>query len=177
MPLPPDRLFLVALVLFLLALLLIWYARRQRQRLGLPSGRLLYSDTNGWLRLEKPLFYGPLQLTGKPDYVIRNEQGIIPVEVKSGRAPAAPYDSHVHQLAAYCLLVEKTYGQRPPYGVIHYEDRDFAIDYTPELEGSLLRLLASIRRDQEAPDVSRSHEQAARCARCGFQAVCDQRLA
>ena len=43
-------------------------------------------------------------------------------------------NSHIYQLASYCLLVEKTYGKRPPYGIIHYKDQDFAIDYTQELE-------------------------------------------
>jgi CRISPR-associated exonuclease Cas4 len=101
---------------------------------------------------------------------------IIPVEVKSGRAPEAPYDSHIYQLASYCLLVEKTYGKRPPYGIIHYRDRDFAIDYTQELESSLLDLLAEMKRDEHRKDVPRSHEQASRCARCGFRNVCDQRI-
>jgi CRISPR-associated exonuclease Cas4 len=101
---------------------------------------------------------------------------IIPVEVKSGRAPAAPYDSHIYQLAAYCLLVEKTYKKRPPYGIIHYNDRDFAVDYTPELEASLLDLLADMKRDEYKHDVPRSHEQAARCARCGYKNACDKSL-
>jgi CRISPR-associated exonuclease Cas4 len=157
--------------------LLIWQAGRQRRSLGLPAGRVLYADTSRWQRPERPLFYAPLELTGMPDYLIESGQGIIPVEVKSGPAPAAPYDSHVYQVAAYCLLVEKTYGMRPPYGLIHYRDRDFAVDYTPALERSLLDLLASIRRDGSAVDVPRSHHQAARCARCGFRRVCDQSLA
>ena len=46
------------------------------------------------------------------------------------------------------VLVEKTYGKRPPYGIIHYSDRDFAIDYTPELEFALMDLLADMRRDE-----------------------------
>jgi CRISPR-associated exonuclease Cas4 len=98
------------------------------------------------------------------------------VEVKLGRAPESPYDSHIFQLASYCLLVEKTYGKRPPYGIIHYNDRDFAIDYTPELEFALMELLADMRRDEIKNDVDRSHEQAPRCARCGFRDLCDQSL-
>jgi CRISPR-associated exonuclease Cas4 len=115
-------------------------------------------------------------LTGKPDYLIEQNGQIIPVEVKSGRAPEAPYDSHIYQLASYCLLVEKTYGKRPPYGIIHYNNRDFAVDYTQELEASLLDLLAQMKRDEHKKQVPRSHEQAARCARCGFRKVCDQSL-
>jgi CRISPR-associated exonuclease Cas4 len=98
------------------------------------------------------------------------------VEVKSGRAPQSPYDSHIYQLAAYCLLVEKGMGSRPPYGIIHYEDRDFAVDYTNDLENALLDVLAEMRRDEHRAEVGRSHESAARCARCGFRNVCEERL-
>lgn len=165
-----------ALALLLLAVLFFWQSNRQRRSSGLPDGRLIYTDTRGWGKVEKPLFYQALGLTGKPDYLIQQNEHIIPVEVKSSRAPESPYDSHIYQLASYCLLVEKTYGKRPPYGIIHYNNRDFAIDYTQELEASLLALLAEMKRDEHKKDVPRSHEQASRCARCGYRKVCDQSL-
>jgi CRISPR-associated exonuclease Cas4 len=167
----------IIVLLFILALIFFRQSSVQRKEAGLPGGRIIYTDTRGWGKVEKPLFYSPLELTGKPDYLIQQNGKIIPVEVKSGRAPNAPYDSHIYQLAAYCLLVEKTYKTRPPYGIIHYENRDFSIDYTSELENALLDLLADMKRDERKKDVPRSHEQAARCARCGFRNVCDQSLA
>jgi len=166
----------IALALVFIAIIFFWQSNRQRQAAGLPGGRVIYTDTRGWGKLEKPLFYAALELTGKPDYLVQQNGQIIPVEVKSGRAPEAPYDSHIYQLASYCLLVEKTYGKRPPYGIIHYETRGFAVDYTQELEQSLLELLTEMKRDQHKNDVPRSHEQAARCKRCGFRKVCDQSL-
>lgn len=165
----------LTLGLILLAIYFLWQSNRQRKATGLPGGRVIYTDTRGWNKLEKPLFYAPLNLTGKPDYLIEKNGQIIPVEVKSGRAPDAPYDSHIYQLAAYCLLVEKTYAKRPPYGVIHYEGKDFAVDYTRELEESLLALLAEMKRDGAKKEVHRSHEQVSRCKRCGFRDVCDER--
>jgi len=164
------------LFIFFLALIFFWQSGRQRKEAGLPGGRIIYTDTRGWGKLERPLYNDLLGLTGKPDYLVQEKGQIIPVEVKSGRAPESPYDSHIYQLAAYCLLVEKSYGKRPPYGIIHYENRDFAVDYTPELESSLLDLLAEMRRDEMKREVERSHEQAARCARCGFKSACDQSL-
>jgi CRISPR-associated exonuclease Cas4 len=50
------------------------------------------------------------------------------------------------------------------------------VDYTQELESSLLDLLAEMKRDEHRREVPRSHEQASRCARCGFRKVCDQSL-
>jgi len=166
-----------ALALLLLAIIFFWQSNRQRREAGLPGGRVIYTDTRGWGKLEKPLYYAPLDLTGKPDYLVQQNGQIIPIEVKSGRAPESPYDSHIYQLASYCLLVEKTYGKRPSHGIIHYQDRDFAIDYTQELESALLDILADMKRDEYKDDVSRSHEQASRCARCGFRNVCDHSLA
>lgn len=163
-------------ILILLALFFFWQSGRQRRAAGIPGGRIIYTDTGGWGALERPLYYPPLKLTGKPDYLVRQKGVVIPVEVKSGRAPDSPYDSHIFQLASYCLLVEKTYGKRPPYGIIHYTDRDFAIDYTPELENALMDLLADMRRDEIKSDVDRSHEQPPRCARCGYRDLCDQSL-
>ncbi len=166
----------IALLIFLIAAALLWQSNRQRKRAGLPGGRVVYTDTRAWGKLEKPLFDSILGLTGKPDYLVERDGQLIPVEVKTGRTPEAPYDSHIYQVAAYCLLVQKTYGKRPAYGLIHYPRRDFAVDFTPELESALLEQLAEMRRDDVRRDVPRSHEEPARCRACGFRKVCDQRL-
>jgi CRISPR-associated exonuclease Cas4 len=166
----------LALIFIIVAIGLLWQSGRQRSEAGLPGGRIIYTDTRAWGKVEKPLFAKDLGLTGKPDYLVERDGAIIPVEVKSGRPPEAPYDSHIFQLAAYCALVHKTYGKRPPYGIIHYPARDFAVDYTAELESALLDKLADIKRDEVRTEVPRSHEEVARCRGCGFRKVCDQSL-
>jgi len=166
----------LALALLIFALFFFRKSATQRKEAGLPGGRIIYTDTRGWGKVEKPLFYPAMDLTGKPDYLVEQNGKIIPVEVKSGRAPEAPYDSHIYQLAAYCLLVEKTYHTRPPYGIIHYENRDFSVDYTHDLENALIDLLVEMKRDEHKRNVPRSHEQPARCAKCGYRNVCDERM-
>ena len=168
---------IIGLLLLLVAFVLFFIAGRQRHASGLPGGRVIYTDTRAWGRVEKPLYDRDLGLTGKPDYLVEQNGRIIPVEVKTGHTPDAPYDSHIFQVAVYCLLVQKTYGKRPPHGIIHYPGRDFAVDYTPGLENALLDLIADIRRDEHRSDVPRSHEDPQRCRRCGFHTVCDQSLA
>jgi CRISPR-associated exonuclease Cas4 len=165
-----------ALILFLVALIFLWLSSRQRKPAGLPGGRIIYTDTRAWGEVEKPLYDARLGLTGKPDYLVEKNGQIIPVEVKSGRAPDAPYDSHIFQIAAYCLLVERGMGKRPPYGILHYSDRDFAVDYTRDLENQLLDTLAEMRRDESRTAVARSHEVPPRCSRCGYRDLCDQKL-
>ena len=169
---------ILALVLILVALILFWQAARQRKASGLPGWRIIYTDTRQWGAVEKPLYDPALNLTGKPDYLVMQSNGqIIPVEVKTGRSPAAPYDSHIYQLAVYCLLVDRSMGKRPAYGILHYPGRTFAIDYTQTLESSLLDTLAEMRQQDRRGEADRSHDQPARCVRCGYRSICDQRLA
>lgn len=172
-----DALILpLGLFLALLALVLLWQGARARRASGLPAGRIISTDTRAWGPVEKPL-YDPLTgLTGKPDYVVETAGAWIPVEVKSAYAPAAPYDGHLYQLAAYCYLIERTSGKRPPYGILKYRNRTYAIDYTPELETALKDVLAEIRIEERQGESCRSHEEPARCARCGFRGICDEKL-
>ena len=163
--------------LLVVALLLFWVSAARRRSAGLPGGRVIYTDMRGWGPVEKPLFDPSLGLIGKPDYIVEQNGRFIPVEVKTGRTPDAPYDSHIFQLAAYCHLVEKAYGKRPPHGFIHYPNRDFSVDYTPELESALLDLVADLRVDERRTEVPRSHDQGNRCRGCGFRRNCDERLA
>jgi CRISPR-associated exonuclease Cas4 len=107
---------------------------------------------------------------------VQDGDAIVPVEVKTARAPAEPYDSHVMQLAAYCLLVQETYGVRPPYGIVKYPEHAFAVDFTPALEAALLDTLAAMRAGRRARDVARSHDEPPRCERCGVKDACDQRI-
>ncbi len=172
----------LALLLVLVATILLWQSGRQRRATGLPTGRVISSDMRGWDEVEKPLYDPVSGLTGKPDYLVEQKNGkvLIPVEVKSGRAPTIPYDSHVFQLAAYCLLVERTHGTRPPYGILRYRDRTFAIDYTATLRQELEKVLDEMRQELRQQDRGQaghcSHQEPARCARCGYRKYCNERL-
>jgi CRISPR-associated exonuclease Cas4 len=175
----------IAVLLVLAAVVLFWSSRRWRKEMGLPAGRVISSDMRGWDKVEEPLYDAQLGLTGRPDYLVQQGSGpaarYIPVEVKSARVnpdtAQAPYDSHIFQLAAYCLLVERVFGKRPPYGILHYSNRTFAVDYTPELENALLDLLQEMRVDEHRRGIERSHQNPGRCSRCGYRSTCDQSLA
>jgi CRISPR-associated exonuclease Cas4 len=165
----------LALIALLLSVILFWISKQQRRNAGLPGGRVIYADTRAWGKpVEKPLYDAFLGLTGKPDYLVQDGDQVIPVEVKSTHVNDTPYDSHILQLAAYCMLVERCLGKRPQYGILHYPRRTFAIDFTPELESTVMRLLLEMQANRK--DIPRSHESPPRCARCGFRSVCDQAL-
>ena len=157
-------------------LLLLWLARRNRARSGLPRGHVIYTDVGGRNRLERPLFSRRFLLTGKPDYLVADGTDVIPVEVKAGPAPPQPYPSHVLQLAAYCLLVEESYGRRPACGIIRYADRTFRVGYTAELEEELLATMDRMQSDLAAGRTCRSHHDPHRCQTCGYRQRCSQRV-
>ncbi|MCA1565401.1 MAG: CRISPR-associated protein Cas4 [Acidobacteria bacterium] len=183
----------VAFILLLLTACGAWLAaRRGAQRSGLPEGRIIYSDTGAPVgRIapvtlnergepqEKPLLSHRHALVGRPDYLVRTDEGVVPVEAKSTACPAngVPYESHLMQLASYCLLVEETTGVGVPFGVIRYRDRQLRVDYTQELRETLLALLAEMREARKAKDVHRSHDRTARCAACSYREICDESLA
>lgn len=169
-------LWFFAFLLVAVAVFLLLQATRQQQEAGLPAGRVIYADQSQWGKAEKPFYDDALKLTGKPDYLVESQGFIIPVEVKSCPAPHVPHEGHILQLASYCLLVERAHGKRPPYGILHYQDRDFSIEYTPGLESNLLETLADMRYTEHLSEVERSHESPARCARCGYRDTCDDRL-
>jgi CRISPR-associated exonuclease Cas4 len=166
----------LVIILLLAGLALLALGHRQRQSSGLPGGRIIYADTRAWGKVEEPLYDPELGLVGRPDYLVQQGEVYIPVEVKSSRVTDAPYDSHVFQLAAYCLLVERIYGKRPAYGILHYPNRTFAIDYTPALEAALRGTLDEMRQLEGRKEVRRSHDSPPRCQRCGYRSMCDQKL-
>jgi CRISPR-associated exonuclease Cas4 len=185
-------LFFALVMLLLVALVSHAAARRVARQSGLPRGQLLYSDTGYAVgrigateknergeRQEKPLISRLYGLIGKPDYLVQTDEGIVPIEVKSTRCPMGgrAYDSHIMQLAAYCLLVEDVIGANVPYGIIRYADCEVSLDYTPELRDELLLLLEEMEAARFADDVHRSHHDERRCRGCSMRESCDEALA
>jgi CRISPR-associated exonuclease Cas4 len=168
--------WLVSLCLLIAGGALVVISHRWEVEAGIPGGRVVSVDLERDGRAAPPMMDEALSLTGRPDLVLETRKGWIPVEIKSSKAPAMPYLSHVLQVAAYCRLAEVTYGRRPARGILQYADRGYALPYTRALERSLLLRIGWIRAQAgRLPD--RSHQEAARCSACGYSSVCDQRLA
>jgi CRISPR-associated exonuclease Cas4 len=166
----------LTLLLFIIAAVLYWLARRQMRAAGLPGGRVIYTDTQKWGEVKEPFYDAALGLTGKPDYLVELGKEIIPVEVKSSRAPYGPYDAHILQLAAYCLLVDLHFHKRPSHGILKYPDRTYRIDYTPDLEQAIRTTLVDMREREYKREIHRSHESPARCRSCGYRSTCQEKL-
>jgi len=184
-------LFFTIIILLLITLISHVASRRSSQRTGLPDGQLLYSDTGfpvgrissieknqQGVKQEKALISRLYGLVGRPDYLVQADEGIIPIEVKSTKCPGngRAYDSHIMQLAAYCLLVEDVIERSVPYGIIRYSDREIIVSYTDELRDELMILLEEMREAFEADDVHRSHREERRCAGCSMKEICTESL-
>jgi CRISPR-associated exonuclease Cas4 len=165
----------VGLAVLLLAALLLMWGLRLRRKTGLPWAPVVAQDTGGYT-LDKPLFARRLGLTGRPDYLLELRGRTIPVEVKPSRRAARPYESDLMQLAAYCLLVEETSGEAPPYGLLRYAEQTFRLDYTSQVRDELLTLLDEMRAALQSPVSTRSHDDPRRCLGCGFFEQCDEAI-
>lgn len=168
-----------AILCLLLAALSLMAARGARARAGIPQGRIVYSDVGTEQQPSKALVSQRYRLAGKPDYIVSTADGDVPVECKSTRAPArGPYESHVAQAMAYCLLMEDLSGVAPPYGLIKYSDRTVRVRYTPEMKRRLLGLIEEVyeARGVAAAAVHRNHSAPARCRSCGVREACGEAL-
>lgn len=167
----------LAFLLLLTAMACLWLAKALRRRSGVPAGDIVYEDTSG--EESEVLYSATYGLCGKPDYLLEDEDGLIPVEVKSGVAPPSgrPYPSHLMQLAVYFLLIEDVLEQAAPYGLIRYRDRTVRVENTDELRAELLDVVADMQAILQDGEAYRSHNSARRCAGCSVAYACDERLA
>lgn len=166
----------LALLLLGAGAVLLALAWRQWRASGLPVARIVATDMRGWRRPEKPYYSAAWGLAGRPDYVLSHRGTLIPVEVKGGRTPREPYEGHVLQLGAYCLLLEEAEGRAPPYGLLRYPEATFRIPFDERLRRRVAEVLAEMRAAEARGGIARGHWEPSRCRACGYWDVCDQRL-
>lgn len=116
-------------------------------------------------------------LSGRPDYIIKLDAGLIPVEEKKGRTPRGPLFSHILQVAAYCMLIEEVEGKAPPYGILKYPEHEHEIEFNEDLKVVVLEKLDEMRKILVTEVCHRNHERPGKCNSCSRRAVCPERLA
>lgn len=116
-------------------------------------------------------------LYGKPDLLLTYSDAVIPVLQKDNPAPPAPYEAHVLQAIAHCVLVTETFDRRPDYGVIWYGDgRTFEVDFDEDGVEVLSALMDEIDANRHAGEVDISHDDRGRCFACRHRDACGQSL-
>jgi len=96
------------------------------------------------------------------------------VEVKTGRVPRGPLFSHVIQLAAYCLLLEKE--GKVSYGILKYGEMEHIIAFDDHLRSTLLSKMAEMREVMASGEAHRNHDRPGKCRSCSRRERCPERL-
>ena len=163
---------MIGLILFTLTVvaLLLWLNLR-RHETGLTKAKIIYTDDD-----DETLVSHRHRLVGRPDYVARMPQGLVPVEVKSRSCGKGPYAGEKAQLFAYCVLVEETMGEPVRSGILKYADRELMVSFGEREHVWVFGLLEEMQQSRKSPEVARSHSQVGRCLRCGLRASCGQAL-
>ena len=118
-------------------------------------------------------------LAGRPDYMIKENERRIPVEVKTGRRPKAPFFSHVLQIGAYCLLSEETFPRSPSHGQIRYgfESEPHNVEWEPKLKTLVLEKIEEMNDILEGrTKAHRNHKRVGKCNNCSRRKGCPERL-
>lgn len=115
-------------------------------------------------------------IAGKPDYVINDNNSFYPVEYKSGVYDSIR-DNHVFQLAAYCHLVEESFGVFVPFGVIVYSDeKSFRVPFDPKIRFEFEEVLKEMRYLLRTDKIFRNHDNKHKCLNCSFKEFCDFKI-
>lgn len=154
----------------MLAFLVRRHAVRRLAALDL-AGDVVYWDDSAAAEVLVSHRHG---LTGKPDYISREGEELIPVERKS-RSVSATGEGEILQLAAYCLLVEERVGKPVRRGQLLFQNRSLEIAFDDQLRTRLLDAVGELKSAEAMSDVARSHNSPARCR--GFRQDCRDSLA
>ena len=137
-------------------------------------------ETPDGLTKETPVLKSAkFNLAGRPDYLIKEGGQRIPVEVKTGRRPKAPFFSHVLQIGAYCLLAEETFGVKPSYGQIRYgfENDPHEVKWDSDLKGLVNEKLEEMNDILKGKmEAHRNHKRVGKCNNCSRRKGCPERL-
>ena len=168
-----------SIVLFALSVFFIVISKKihnnviyKKKKHRIPNGKITYSDLNV---PAKPFFSKHYRITGKPDYVVIENDKYIPIELKSG-SHHMPRQNHILQLATYCQLLEENYGGFVPYGRLVYNDSDFKIPFDPKLRFELESVITTMRNSLYHGNVEINHSDTSKCRACSMRKYCKDTL-
>lgn len=116
-----------------------------------------------------------LGLKGKVDRIEKHGDKVIPVELKTGRAPKdGVWEGHLIQIGAYMLLLEEQYGKPVPKGIVEYLNDKVKrnVRMNPFIREDIVRLkekvLQLLESDHPPPMVQNQNK----CRTCGLRERC-----
>ena len=137
-------------------------------------------ETPDGLTDETPVLKSDIyNLAGRPDYIIKKGEERIPVEVKTGRPPKAPFFSHILQIGAYCLLSEETFSKKPEHGQIRYglDNEPHEILWDSKFKNLVIEKLEEMNDILSGKtEAHRNHKRVGKCNSCSRRKNCPERL-
>jgi CRISPR-associated protein Cas4 len=116
-----------------------------------------------------------LELKGKIDRLEKYEDGFIPVEVKTGKAPKdGVWEGHLIQIAAYMLLLENKFKKAAKEGVVDYinENAKRTVKMNPFLKEEVIKLKDKVKELLNSTQVPPMCGQEKKCEMCGIRKEC-----
>lgn len=115
-------------------------------------------------------------IVGKPDYIIKEKNRIIPVELKFSRHNH-PQPNHIFQIAGYCHLIEENFSGFVPYGLIIINNKEkFKVPFNPQVRYELEYTLKEMRNILTSGKVLRNHNDFNRCKNCSMKEHCSLQI-
>lgn len=160
--------------LFVLVVLFASIGLLLRWKTGLGFGWISYRDRG---RKSEVFVSRTHRIKGKPDFVERGREGVVPVEYKSHRGSLEkPFQNHIAQVLAYCFLLEAVFGPgRVRKGRLVYDQQQFDVVYGDKERAYIARLITRMRLLRRGAG-KRSHSEAGKCRTCTLQKQCDKSL-
>jgi len=139
-------------------------------------GELLWSHLSPKLKQEQRYDAEELGIRGRIDCLLVYEEGkIIPVEYKTGKAPAdGVWPGHRLQVAAYVIMVEHLVGATVPYGVVRYLDSgiDRKVMVNDFLRSDVKKLAITVKSMLAAEDPPLHVTNQRKCDKCYLKGFC-----
>ena len=165
--------FLLSIVFFIISKILKKKACKIQNTNKIQRGKITYKDLDA---PGKVFFSKKYKIAGKPDYIVKQKNKFIPVELKSTNS-TEPRQNHILQLAAYCQLIEEKYGCFVPYGILVYNNtQQYSIPFDPKTRFELESTIKEMRNVLKTGKIALNHDQMNRCMNCSMQKYCDNKI-
>ncbi len=138
-------------------------------------GEDLWEALTPKLKSEYKIASQNLYLTGKIDQVQVFPTMLLPVELKTGKAPKeGAWEDHKIQLAAYALLLEDSFKVPINSGIIRYLDDNQArsIEINPFLKDQVKELVKEVRAMLSSEKLPPLNKNENKCKSCSLKEVC-----
>ncbi|MBW2973305.1 CRISPR-associated protein Cas4 [Candidatus Woesearchaeota archaeon] len=116
-----------------------------------------------------------LGISGKIDQVLVYQDGVVPIELKTGKAPKeGAWENHKIQLAAYALLLEDRFNVPITSGYVKYIDENISrrIDINPFLKDQVKDLIKKVRELLDSKKLPKKCTNTNKCEKCGLKKIC-----